>query len=161
MFPSFPNQTFAFPAANVQVLVNITKRYVGGLQQLAELNVQTVKTVFEESAAVAGAGPKAKPGDFLNWQTTLLAEMPEKAAAYSRHFLQIVRATQTDILNEASGPLKQFGFELKGVTDSVSQKPLALLSDIARTSTDVADAGAEAISESEKALRPSKADSKR
>ena len=67
MFPSFPNQTFAFPAANVQVLVNITKRYVSGLQQLAELNVQTVKTVFEESAAVAGVGPKAKLGDFLNW----------------------------------------------------------------------------------------------
>ncbi len=158
---SFANQAFSFPAANLQVLVNVSKRYVSGLQQLAELNVQTVKAVFEEGAAVAGAGPKGKPGDFLSWQSTLLAETPEKAAAYTRHFLQIVRATQTDILNEVRGPLKQFGFDLKSASESVSQEPLALVSNIAKASTDVANAGADTIEASEKAVRPVKAESKR
>ena len=38
MFPSsFANQTFVYPAASFQVLVNVAKRYASGLQQLAEL----------------------------------------------------------------------------------------------------------------------------
>ncbi|KXU82835.1 hypothetical protein CR51_42535 [Caballeronia megalochromosomata] len=162
MFPSFTQQTFLFPSTGVQVLVNVAKRYASGLQQLAELNVQTVKTVFEESAAVAKAGPNAKPGDFLSWQSTLFAETPEKAAAYTRHFLQIVRATQTDILNETRGPLEQLGFGLKRSSDSLSKEPVAFLSNVAETATDIADAGAEVIEEAsegtEKAVRAAKAD---
>ncbi|MFM0521272.1 MULTISPECIES: TIGR01841 family phasin [Caballeronia] len=162
MFPSsFANQTFVYPAASLQVLVNVAKRYASGLQQLAELNVQTAKTVFEESTAVAKAGPQAKPADFLSWQSTLLAETPEKAAAYTRHFWQIVRATQTDILNEARGPIEQFGFGLKKATESASQEAVGLLSSAAEASTDLADAGAEAIESSEKAVRAAKADAKR
>ncbi|WP_181290917.1 phasin family protein [Caballeronia novacaledonica] len=144
------------PATNLQIFVNVAKRYASGLQQLADLNVQTAKTVFEESAAIAKAGPNAKPGDFLSWQSTLLAETPEKAAAYARHFWQIVRATQTDILNEARGPLEQFGFEVKRASESVSQVPVALVSSIANASDD-----AEAIAQSEKSVRLSKVDSKR
>jgi phasin family protein len=92
MFPfSFANQAVVNPLASLQSHVNIAKRYASGLKQLAELNVQTLKTVFEESTAVATAGLHAKPVDFLSWQSTLLAETPEKAAAYTRHFWQIVR----------------------------------------------------------------------
>jgi len=97
MFPYFPQQSSSVVTANLQTLVNVTKRYASGLQQLAELNVQTVKTVFEESTSVLKAGSSAKPGEFLSWQSTLFAEIPEKAAAYTRHFLTIVRATEADI----------------------------------------------------------------
>ncbi|WP_277182602.1 TIGR01841 family phasin [Caballeronia sp. BR00000012568055] len=162
MFSSISaNQTFADPAGSLQVIVNVAKRYASGLQQLAELNVQTAKTVFEESAAVAKAGSQAKPGDFLSWQSTLLAETPEKAAAYTRHFWQIVRATQTDILNEARGPMEQFGFVLKKASDSASKEAVGLLAGAAEASTNLADAGAGVIESSEKALRSAKAEGKR
>ena len=162
MFPSLSaNQNFVYPAAGFQVLVNVAKRYATGLQQLAELNVQTAKTVLGESAAVAKAGPQAKPADFLSWQSTLLAETPEKAAAYTRHFWQIVRATQTDILNEARGPIEQFGFRPKKASETASQEAVGLLSSVSEASTVPADSGAEAIESFEKAVRSAKPDAKR
>jgi phasin family protein len=157
--------------------VNVTKRLASGFQQLAELNVQTVKTVFEESTSVLKAGSKAKPGDFLSWQSTLLAEIPEKTAAYTRHYFKIVRATEADILNEARGQYEKYGFGIKGVFESMPQGPIALLSNITSASADVAiepaevvldaseEAGQALIDESaeasEAALRPAKASSKR
>lgn len=162
MFPSLSaNQTFVYPPAGFQVFVNVAKRYATGLQQLAELNVQTAKTVFEESTAVAKAGTQAKPADFLSWQSILLAETPEKAAAYTRHFWQIVRATQTDILNEARGPMEQFGFGLKNASETASQEAVGLLSSASEASAVPVDAGAEAIESFENAVRSAKVDAKR
>ena len=191
MFPYFPQQSSSVVTANLQTLVNVTKRYASGLQQLAELNVQKVKTVFEESTSVLKAGSSAKPGEFLSWQSTLFAEIPEKAAAYTRYFLTIVRATEADILNEARSQYEQYGFGMKGVLDSAvrqdqsaAQGPIALLSDITTASTDAAnvtggivlDASEETAQKtldrsagaadgaqeaSEAALRPAKANSKR
>jgi phasin family protein len=102
--------------------VNVTKSYASGLQQLTELNVQTVKTVFEESASTLKAGSNAKPGEFLSRRSTLFAAIPEKAAAYTRHFSKIVRATEADILNEARTQFEQYGFGMKGVFESAAQQ---------------------------------------
>ncbi|WP_159462940.1 TIGR01841 family phasin [Caballeronia telluris] len=173
MFPYSPQQASSVAAANLQSFVNVTKRFASGLQQLAELNVQTVKTVFEESTSVLKAGSSAKPGDFLSWQSTLLAEIPEKTAAYTRHYFEIVRATEADILNETRGQYEKYGIGVKGVFESMSQGPVALLSNIGSTSTDVVDESAEVVLDasaevtdgvqeaSDAALRPAKAGSKR
>jgi len=48
MFPFSPQQASPI-AANMQALVSVTKRYAAGLQQIAELNVQTVKTVLKKA----------------------------------------------------------------------------------------------------------------
>lgn len=191
MFPYFPQQASSFASSNLQTLVNVTKRYASGLQQISELNVQTVKTVFEESTTVMKAGSSAKPGELLNWHSTWFAELPEKAAAYTRHYLTIVRSAETDILNETRTQFEQYGFGMKGVFESAaqqaqsaSQEAVALLSNTATAATDVAnetagvvldasgniaqtssDARAEAAADaqdaSEAALRPVKAGSKR
>ena len=191
MFPFYPQHSSTIAAANLQMFVNVTKRYAGGLQQLADLNVQTVKTVLEESTSVLKAGGTAKPGEFLTWESTLFAEFPEKAAAYTRHFLSIIRATETDIFSETRSHFEKYGINVKGVFASAAgQGQSALLesseqlSNISAASTDavketavvVRDAGAEiaqntidanvdaveSIKEvSEAALRPVKAGSKR
>jgi phasin family protein len=142
MFPFFPQQVSSFATANLHTLMKVTQRYASGLQQLAELNVQTVKTVVEESKSVASAGAGAKPGDFLSWQSTLFAELPEKAAAYSRHFFSIVRATEADILNEARNQYEQYGIGMKGMFEaavqqgqSTTEHSTALLSNVAESST--------------------------
>jgi phasin family protein len=191
MFPFVPQQSSSLATANLQILVNMTKRYAGGLQQLAELNVQTVKTVFEENTSVLKARDGAKPGEFLTWQSTMFAEFPEKAAAYTRHFLSIIRATETDILSETRSHYEKYGIGMKGVLESaVGQGQPALqesskhLLNMAAASTDVvkepagvvlnagaeiaqntidtsADAADSANEASEAAMRPVKASSKR
>jgi hypothetical protein len=67
----------------------------------------------------------------------------------------------TDILNAARGPKEQFDFELKKASESASHEVVGLLSSAAEASTNLADAGAEAIESSEKTLRFAKADAKR
>lgn len=191
MFPYLPQQAASFGTANLHTLLKVTQCYARGLQQLAELNTQTVKTVFEESNSVLKAGSAATPGEFLSWQSSLLAAYPEKAAAYTRHFLTIVRSTEADMLNEAHGQFEQYGAGMREVLDAAAQGEQSAvegaterLSDIARESTDdfnqsagsVLDAsgriarasiesGAEGIhaaqEASEAALRPAKAGAKR
>ncbi|SAK98900.1 Phasin protein [Caballeronia temeraria] len=90
-------------ATNLQTVGNVARRYMSGVQQLAELNMQTLNTVFAESSTVFKSGSAASPSDWVTSQSTLIAELPEKTAAYTRHFLAIVRATETDILNETRG----------------------------------------------------------
>ncbi|BAN26698.1 TIGR01841 family phasin [Caballeronia insecticola] len=140
MFPFFSQQTTSIPATGLQTFVNVSKRYASGLQQIADLNVQTIKTVFEEGNAVFRAGPNAKPADMLSWQSTLFAEAPEKAAAYTRHFLEIVRSTQTDMFNEARAPLAQAGAGMKQAFESAT--PVALFSNAKQKATHVADEAA-------------------
>lgn len=145
MFPYSPEQASSFAAANFQSFVTATRRLASGLQQLAELNVQTVKTVFGESTSVLKAGSNANPGDFLSWQSTLFAGIPEKMAAYTRHYLTIVRTTQADILNETRKQYEQYGFNVKGVFESVPQGPIALLLNIPSTLAGVANESAEVV----------------
>ena len=152
MFPYSPQQAVAAATANLQILVNVTKRYASGLQQLAELNLQTVKTVSAENTSVRKAGSGAKPGEFLSWQSALFPAIPEKAAAYTRHFLKIVRATEVDILNEARSLFERYGFGMKGVFESAArhaqpavQGPIALLFNLPSTSTGAANETARAV----------------
>lgn len=147
MFPKFPQQASALPTAGFQVFINVTKRYTSGLQQLAELNVQTVKTVFEESSSVLKAGSSANPADFLSWQSTLFAEFPEKAAAYTRHFLTIVRSTETDILNETRGQFAQFGPGLKSMFDTAAQEGQSAAANAGALLTDATSAAADTAEE--------------
>jgi hypothetical protein len=87
-----------------------------------------------------------KPGEFLGWQSTPFAAIPEKAAAYTRHFVKIARATEADILNEARTQFEQYGFGMKGGFESAArqaqsavQGPIALLSDLSAASTGAAN----------------------
>ncbi|TCK32709.1 phasin family protein [Paraburkholderia sp. BL8N3] len=154
MFPYLPQQASSFANANLQILMNVTERYVRGVQQLAELNVQTVKTLWEESSSVVHAGSAAKPGDFLSWESTLFAELPEKAAAYSRHVFSIVRATEADILDEARSKYEKCGINVKGAFESAlqegqsaSQAASAVLSDITERSTQAANEIASSVAD--------------
>ena len=191
MFPFFTKQSSSVVTANLQMFVNVTKRYAGGLRQLGELNVQTVKTVFEEGTSVLKAGGSAKPGELLTWESTLFAEFPEKAAAYARHFFSIVRATETDILSETRSHYEQYGIGMKRVlesavgpgqpalqessehllnttaaaTDAVKETAAVALdasAEIAQSTIDTSAGTADRAKEtSEAALRPAKAGSKR
>jgi phasin family protein len=147
MFSYFPQQASSIANANLQILMNITQRYARGIQQLAELNVQTVKTLWAENSSVVNAGAAAKPGDFLSWESTLFAELPEKAAAYSRHFFSIVRATEADILNEARSQYEKYGINVKGALESALQQGLSASQGAVASLSDATDRSAHAANE--------------
>ncbi|CAB3799607.1 TIGR01841 family phasin [Pararobbsia alpina] len=169
MFPYFSQQASSGLGSNFQTYMNVTNRYMNGLQQLTELNVQTLRTVYEENTSILKAGSGAKPVEFLGWQSTLSAELPEKAAAYTRHFLSIIRATEIDILNETRSYYEQYGIDMKSVLESALrqsqsalQEPVERVSSLIAASTDAASETTDAASETaESALEASGATSQR
>ena len=177
MLPFIPQQASSFANANLQIMMNVTQRYARGIQQLAELNVQTVRTLWEEGSTVAKAGTTARPTEFFGWESMLFAELPEKAAAYSRHFFAIVRATEADIFNEARSQYEKYGINVKDafestlqqgqsdaqgtsalvadVTDRSTQAANEIASNIANANTNVAQSTVDALSNAARDLQDS------
>ena len=74
----FAYQMPSLARANLQAFLNMSGTFAGGLQALAELNVQTVRKMVEESNALLNAGNEASTGDVLGWQSIMLAQFPQR-----------------------------------------------------------------------------------
>jgi phasin family protein len=135
MFPYYSEHASSIARANLQALLNISGRYTSGLQQLTELNVQTVKTVIEETGALFET--RESGGDFLGKQTTMLAQFPEKAVAYSRHLFSIVSSTEADLMDEARNRYEQIGVSLKEVIEEGFEASMNQLEPALQRSTQV------------------------
>lgn len=107
--------------ANLQAFLNASERFANGLHALTELNVQTVRTVIEESNSLLRTGDDTSPGEVLSWQSVMLAQLPQKAASYGQHVLSIITSTEADILGEVRSQYERNGITLKGLFDSGAQ----------------------------------------
>lgn len=87
--------------ANLQAFLNMSGTFAGGLQALAELNVQTVRKMVEESNALLSAGN----------ESIMLAQFPQKAASYGQHVISIVQSTQDDIIGEVRRQYERNGIK--------------------------------------------------
>jgi phasin family protein len=137
MFPNYSQHASSIARANLQALLNMSGRYASGLQQLTELNVQTVKTVIEETNALFEMPESGS--DLLGKQTMMLAQLPEKAAAYSRHFFSIVSSTEADLMNETRNRYEQVGISVKeGIEEGfeASQASAQAVGEAVETSAD-------------------------
>ncbi|QSN63165.1 phasin family protein [Caballeronia sp. M1242] len=108
-------------SANLQAFLNASERFANGLHALTELNVQTVRTVIEESTSLLRTGDETSPGEVLSWQSVMLAQLPQKAASYGQHVLSIITSTEADILGEVRSQYERNGITLKGLFDSGAQ----------------------------------------
>jgi phasin family protein len=146
MFPYSSQHASSIARANLQAFLNMSGRCASSLQQLTELNVQTVKTVIEETSALFDA--RDAEGEFLAIQTTMLAQIPEKAAAYSRHFFSIVSSTEADLMNETRNRYEQIGISVKeGIEETIdaSMKQVEpTLQNSAQAIADVSEASVDA-----------------
>ncbi|WP_250500913.1 phasin family protein [Caballeronia sp. GAWG1-5s-s] len=107
--------------ANLQAFLNASERFANGLHALTELNVQTVRTVIEESNSLLRTGDETSAGEALSWQSVMLAQLPQKAASYGQHVLSIITSTEADILGEVRSQYERNGITLKGLFDSGAQ----------------------------------------
>ncbi|MFM0323573.1 phasin family protein [Caballeronia glebae] len=139
----FAYQIPSLARANLQAFLNMTGRFASGLQALGELNVQTVRTVVEESNALLSAGDQAAAGDVLGWQSVMLAQFPQKAASYGQHVMSIITSTQDDILGEVRNQYERngikFGDPANAAADDVqtaTQSSGALITNLADATND-------------------------
>ncbi|SAL33935.1 Phasin protein [Caballeronia cordobensis] len=141
----FAYQMPSLARAKLQAFLNMSGTFAGGLQALAELNVQTVRKMVEESNALLNAGNEASTGDVLGWQSIMLAQFPQKAASYGQHVISIVQSTQDDIVGEVRRQYECNGIKFndmsKAAADDVhtaSQSSSALVKDLADSVKDAA-----------------------
>lgn len=151
----FANQIPSLARANLQAWLNMNSRFASGLQALAELNVQTVRKMVEESNALLGAGDESSPGDVYGWQSIMFAQFPQKAASYGQHVLSIITSTEADMIGEVRSQYERNGIKLKGLVDTAAndvqeaaQTSSELVTDLTETASDaVNEVASEAASE--------------
>lgn len=89
--------------ANVDMLVGLTTKAFEGVQQLAALNLQVVKTSLDEVAEATRSALSAKDAkSLLALQTGALQPVAEKAAAYGRQVVEIVANTKAEFEKAAA-----------------------------------------------------------
>ncbi|MDR5857233.1 phasin family protein [Caballeronia sp. LZ062] len=107
--------------ANLQAFLSASQRFASGVQALTELNVQTVRTVIEESNTLLRTGDDTTPGEVLGWQSVMFAQLPQKAASYGQHVLSIITSTEAEIIGEVRSQYERNGITLKGLLDTSAQ----------------------------------------
>ena len=116
----FAYQIPSLARANLQAFLNMSGSFANGLQALAELNVQTVRKMVEESNALLSAEDEASAGDVFGWQSVMLAQFPQKAASYGQHVLSIVKTTQDDIVAETRSQYERNGIKLNDMSKAAA-----------------------------------------
>ncbi len=92
------NQFAATHKANLDALMAVTAKAFEGVEQLATLNLQVVKTSLGEAAEASLAALSAKdPQSLLALQAGTLQPVAEKAGAYGRQVYDIVATTKAEI----------------------------------------------------------------
>jgi phasin family protein len=89
--------------ANFEVLMSLTSKAFEGVEQLAALNLQVVKTSLDEVTETGIAAMSAKdPQALLQLQAGLLQPNAEKAAAYGKQVYGIVSGVTSGVEKVAS-----------------------------------------------------------
>ncbi|MGH8521484.1 MAG: phasin family protein [Cupriavidus necator] len=97
-----PEQFAAAQAAGFDILAGLTGKTLDGLQKVAELNLQTMKSTLAEVQENTRKAFAAKdPGELLALQASLLPPAAEKAQAYGRQLSEIAAATRADFAKVA------------------------------------------------------------
>lgn len=85
------DQFAAANKASVDTLFGLSSQAFEGVEQLAALNLQVIKTVLAESREASQVALEAKsPADLLKVHTAALQAAPQKAAAYGRQVQEIL-----------------------------------------------------------------------
>ncbi|MCX7171464.1 MAG: phasin family protein [Proteobacteria bacterium] len=93
-----PEQLASTNKANVEAILTLANTAFASAERLAALNLNTARSLLEDSVASAKAlfGVKDIQG-FVSLQTTLAQPAVEKAVAYSRSIYEIATQTQEEV----------------------------------------------------------------
>jgi phasin family protein len=86
-----PEQFTAAGKASVDTLFDLSGQAFHGAEQLARLNLQTIKTLLAESQETGQSALSAKsPAELIELQSAALQAAPQKALAYGRQVQEIL-----------------------------------------------------------------------
>ena len=93
-----PEQLVAASQANLESLTALANSAINRAERLAELNLNTVRSVLEDSVATTRKLAEVKnPQDLAGMQTELTKPMIDKAVAYARSVQEIATEGQQEI----------------------------------------------------------------
>ncbi|MDI3515125.1 MAG: hypothetical protein PWP40_2354 [Rhodocyclaceae bacterium] len=93
-----PEQFAAIGQANLESLMSLATSAIARAERLAELNLNTVRSVLEDSVATTRKLAEAKnPQELANLQAELTKPMIDKAVAYARSVQEIATEGQNEV----------------------------------------------------------------
>jgi phasin family protein len=117
-----PEQVAATQQANLATLFGLTSKVVEGVEKLAELNLQVIKsTLAETQENTLKALSVKEPHEWLALQATLTAPTAEKVQSYSRHLFEIVSATQAEFARIAQTEYDVYNRRVQTLVEDVAQ----------------------------------------
>ncbi|HSG23912.1 MAG TPA: phasin family protein [Azonexus sp.] len=137
-----PEQFAATNKAAVDSLLSVANTALASAERMLSLNLETARSVIEDSAANAKALMAAKdPKDALAIQATLAQPNVEKAVAYTRSVYEISTQTQQELTKMIEAQFGDFQKSISGLLEKAAKSAPAG-SDVAVTAVQSAIAAA-------------------
>lgn len=120
------DQLVALHKKNVAAAFDLADKAFAGVEKLAELNLQTVKTLLAEAAEHTQTALAVKDmQDLVALHNAVFQPMGEKVASYHRHVYEIASGVQTELAKaleaQAQEAHKQFIATLDGLVKNAPQ----------------------------------------
>jgi phasin family protein len=108
--------------SSIDTFFRLAGKTFEGIEKLAELNLQTIKTLISEAQETALTVLSIKDlQELVTLQSGLLKPTGEKAAAYARHVREIVAATRAEFTKEAEVSVTEARRTLLAAVDSAAK----------------------------------------
>jgi phasin family protein len=118
-----PEQLAAAQKTSVGTTFVILNKAFNGIEKLAELNVQTVKSSLAENQEIfVKAFSAGEPHALFAQQASHAQPAIEKAQSYWRHVYEIISSTQAEFAAVAEAQLKQYQQDALAFVDSLAKK---------------------------------------
>ena len=117
-----PEQFAAANKAVVDSLLSVANTALASAERIANLNLETVRSVVDESMANTKALMDAKdPKEALSIQTSLAKPSLEKAVAYSRSMVEISTQTQQELTKMLESQFGDFQKNITGLLEKAAK----------------------------------------
>jgi phasin family protein len=117
-----PEQFAATNKANVETLLTVANAAFASVERLAALNLNTARTLLEDSIANTKALLSAKDvQELVNLQTNLAQPLVEKAVAYNRSVYEIGAQSQEEISKLIEAQIAELNKNLAAALDKAAK----------------------------------------
>jgi len=109
--------------SSIDAFFRLARRTFEGIEKLAELNLQTIKTLINEARETGLSMLSSKdPQEWLTLQSGLLKPAGEKAAAYARHLRDIVAEARAEFTKLADVSVTEARQKLLAAVDTAAKE---------------------------------------